>query len=322
MTVTVVTPNEGALTTSDVWAVVVNWNGGERVVACLASLVEAGVQADHIVLVDNASTDGSLERATEAHPRTIVLCNDANLGFGGGANQGARLALNQGAPMVMWINDDVTLPAETLPQLVDALTANPKWGMVGPRVVYPGEPVRIWAAGGELDWTHNLSTLVGHGRLDEPRMQVTRDVDYIPGCALLARRACLDEVGLFEESYFAYMEDVELGLRVRSKDWGVVVVGEVHAVHDASASTGGGYTARRKYMQALNSVRFLREHGTGERWMRFAAFDVLTLPFLFVVGLVTGRARAVLAKGLGLWHGARGRVVTAASLEPGGTRLW
>ena len=307
---------------ADVWAVVVNWNGGERVAACLASLVAAGVLAEHIVLVDNASTDGSLERATAAHPDVVVLCNDANLGFGEGANQGARYALNHRAPFVMWINDDVTLPADTLPALVAALVAHPKWGMVGPRVVYPGQPVRVWAAGGRLDWTHNLSTLIGHGRLDAPEVQITRDVDYIPGCALLARRECLDDVGLFEESYFAYMEDVELGLRARSKGWGVVVVGEVHAVHDASASTGGGYTAKRKYMQALNSVRFLREHGSAERWMRFTVCDVLTLPVLFGVGLFTGRARAVLAKALGLWHGARGRVVTAACLEPGGTRLW
>ena len=87
-------------------------------------------------------------------------------------------------------------------------------------------------------------------------------------------------------------------------------------------ATGGGYNPRRKYMQGVNSVHFLREYGGAREWGRFLLFDVATLPALFVVELVRGRAKAVLAKGLGIFHGLRGQRVTAERLERGASRLW
>jgi len=168
----------------------------------------------------------------------------------------------------------------------------------------------------------NLSRLLGYRQPDGPRWRQVLAVDYIPGCALLARRAVLEEVGLFEEAYFAYMEDVELGLRASQAGWGVWCVGDVACEHAPSSSTGGGYSARRKYMNGVNSVHFLRRHGTAGRWMTFALWDVLLLPLVWLAGLPRGRGRAVAAKALGIWHGMQGRHITARDLEPGGTLLW
>lgn len=304
------------------WAVVVNWNGGRANQECLAALVAAGVEPARIVFVDNGSVDGSLAAVRAAFPGLVFVEHDRNRGFGEGANAGARVALAGGAELVFFVNNDLVVPPATPAALAAELATAPEVGVVGPRLLYPGEPARVWCAGGRLDWRQNLSTLLGHGRPDGDEWRARREVDYVAGAALLARRAVLEEVGLFEADYFAYMEDVELCLRVRQAGWKVVVLGAVAAVHEASSATGGGYNARRKYMQGVNSVHFLRRYGGPRAWLRFAFFDVLSLPPLLLAGAVRGRARAVLAKGLGIWHGLRGRRVTAERLAPGASRLW
>lgn len=307
---------------TDIWAVVVNWNGGQDNLRCVDSLLASGLEQERIVFVDNGSHDGSAASVADRFPRIVKLNNQHNLGFGAGANQGAREALSAGARAVVFVNNDVTFPPQTLSRLVAVLEDQPRVGLLGPRVLLPGTPARIWSAGGKIGSGPNLSRLLGHGRPDGERWQQVACVDYIPGCALLARREVLLEVGLFEEAYFAYLEDVELGVRAQEAGWQVWCVGDVACEHAPSSSTGGGYSARRKYMNGVNSVHFLRRHGTPGLWLTFAFWDVLLLPFVWLAGLPRGRGRAVAAKALGIWHGIRGRRVTARDLEPGGMPLW
>ena len=305
-----------------VWAVVVNWNGGRANLDCLASLRAAGVPPAQVVFVDNASQDGSLELVRSSHPDLVVLENRENLGFGEGANRGAREALERGARAVYFVNNDVVLPANSVAVLASALYEQERRGIVGPRILMASDPTRVWCAGGSMTWRQNLSTLLGHGQRDGSEWQVRKAVDYVPGCAMLARRETLEEVGLFESDYFAYMEDVELCQRARRAGWEVLLVGEQSCLHDASSATGGGYNPRRKYMQGVNSVRFLRRFGGLREWSRFVLFDVLTLPPLLFAGLFRGRARAVAAKALGICHGLSGRKVEGRVLEAGGSWLW
>lgn len=299
-------------TAGDVWAVVVNWNGGELNLACLRSLVADGLAARRIVFVDNASEDGSLALVQAEFPELRVLENQRNLGFGEAANQGAALALERGAGSVFFVNNDLTLEPGCLARLEDSLVKHPRVGAVGPRVLMAEDPSRVWCAGGRLDHRQNLSTLLGFGQPDGPRFRESREVDYLPGCALLVRREVLETVGGFDAEYFAYMEDVDLCLEIRKAGHGVRLVGEAAALHKSSSSTGGGYNPRRKFMMGVNSVRFLRKHGGLRAWTGFWVFDVLPLPLLWLAGLVTGRSGAVAAKARGLWAGLRGRRVTAA----------
>lgn len=303
-------------------AVVANWNGGEENLDCLRSLVAHGIAEEDVVFVDNGSTDGSLERVVARFPRASVIQNASNLGFGEASNQGARLALERGVDAVFFVNNDVVLPADTLARLVLELERDPSLGIAGPRVLYRDDPLRVWAAGGMLTWRENLSTLLGHGERDGAEFRATRDVDYVAGCALLATRACLAEVGLFDATYFAYMEDVDLCLRAKAAGYGVRMVGEVSVLHATSSATGGGYNPRRKWMMGVNSIWFLRRHARAPQWLRFVAFDVVPLPFLWVAGLFRGRAKAVAAKALGILDGLRGKRVTAEAIREGAGWLW
>jgi len=306
----------------NVWAVVVNWNGGAENLECLGSLAAAGLPAGRVVFVDNGSTDGSLELVREQHPDVRVVANRENRGYGHGSNQGIELALANGAEGVFLVNNDLVLGPRMLDVLLEELATRPEAGIVGPRVVYKDRPATIWAAGGALTYRQNLSTLLGHGAPDGAGWRVTRRVDYVPGCAMLVRRAVFEDVGLLDGAYFAYHEDVELCLQANEAGWQTWVVGSASALHRAGGATGGGYNARRKWMMGVNTIWFLRKHGTPTRWARFFLFDVLPLPALWLVALFRGRGRAVLAKACGMWAGARGRRVTAEALQPGAGPFW
>ncbi len=305
-----------------VTSVVVNWNGGDDNLACLASLFAQSAPPAEVVFVDNGSRDGSPERVRERFPDVHLVRNATNLGFGGASNQGIALGLERGADAVFLVNNDVELPPGALADLVAALEREPGVGVVGPRVLYRDEPQLIWAAGGVLTWRQNLTTLCGHRQPDHPRWHGDRRVDYVPGCAMLVRREVFERAGLFDSEYFMYTEDVDFCLAAARAGFSSLCAGGTTALHAASTSTGGGYNPRRKYMMGVNSVWFLRRHAGLLQWASFLVFDVLTLPVAWLAGLPSGRARAVLAKGLGILDGLRGRRVTADLLAKGGTILW
>jgi hypothetical protein len=305
-----------------VCAVLVNWNGGEDNLHCIDSLLEQGPLIERIVFVDNASSDGSLSKVRERYGELVTIANDANLGFGGGSNQGLSWALERGFDAVLIVNNDVVLPAGQLEILIAALEADARVGLVGPRVLDRTDPARIWAAGGLLTWRQNLTTLRGHGQLDGERWRSTTPVDYVVGCCMLARREVLEQAGLFDAAYFAYTEDVDLCLRAGRAGFASRCIGAAHCLHTASSATGGGYNPRRKYMMGVNSIWFLRRWAGPAQWCQFFLFDVLTLPFAWLLGVFRGRGKAVLAKAAGILDGLRGRRITASTVQQGSSWLW
>ena len=311
-----------SLSRDDVWAVLVNWNGGDRNLVCVESLLGAGLPADQIVFVDNGSSDGSLELVRAEHPGLSFVAHEQNNGFAAASSVGAEVALEAGAEAVFFVNNDVLLLDDCLDRLVHALSEEPRVGMVGPRVLFQRERSRVWCAGGRVAWRGNILTLIAHGEDDGPEWELEREVDFVAGCALLARRELLLQVGCFSPEWFAYFEDADLGLRASREGWSSRVIGKAACLHDASASTGGGYSPRRKYMMGVNSIWFLRSYGTPTRWARFLFFDVLTFPFALLLGLISGEVKGVLAKAVGILEGVSGRRVTAERIEPGAGPFW
>ena len=303
-------------------AVVANWNGGEELLDCLGSLFALDPPLAGVVLVDNGSSDASWERAAERFPELTLLRNEVNLGYGEAS------ALAGGAEGVLLVNNDATLEPTSLGRLVDVLAAYPGMGIVGPRILLKdalqsaGAVPRIWSVGGRLTWRENLTTLVGHAQPDRPHYHRTIGVDYVTGCVMLIRREVFESIGFLDPAYFAYMEDVDFCLRAGESGFQCACVGDAVAVHRGSASTGGGYTARRKYMMGVNSVWFLRRFGRTSHWLRFFVFDVLSLPVAFAIGVATGHAGAVLAKGKGILDGLFGRRVEAELVQEGSRAMW
>jgi GT2 family glycosyltransferase len=311
-----------SLAVSDVYAVLVNWNGGSRNLESIKSLLDAGLPPAQVVFVDNGSSDGSLELVRREHSELLFLENASNEGFAAASSAGSVLALDEGAGAVFFVNNDVTLLDDCLERLAAALSEEPRVGIVGPRVLFQRERSKVWCAGGRVTWCSNILSLVGHCEDDAPEWELEREVDFVAGCAMLVRRELLEQVGCFAPEWFAYFEDADLCLRARQEGWSSRVVGKAACLHDASASTGGGLSPRRKYMMGVNSVWFLRAYGTPSCWIRFILLDVLSLPIALLLGLVNGGAKGALAKALGVLEGFSGRRVTAERIEPGAGPLW
>jgi GT2 family glycosyltransferase len=303
-------------------AVVVNWNGGEENLECVDALSAPDGGVARVVFVDNASTNPAWKRVVERFPAIEVIESRENLGYGGGNNLGIARALELDADAVLIVNNDVVVQRGTVAALARALEGDRELGIVGPRVLFKARPELVWAAGGMLTWRQNLTTLRGHLQTDGPEWQREVDVDYVAGCAMLVRREVFERAGELDAAYFAYTEDVDFGLRAKRAGFRSRCIGTVAALHAPSSATGGGYNPRRKYMMGVNSVWFLRRWANAGNWMSFVVFDVLTLPLVWLVGVMRGRGKAVAAKALGIFDGLRGRRITADTVRSGSSWLW
>jgi GT2 family glycosyltransferase len=226
-------------------AVVVNWNGGAVVREAVLSLLAQDVETE-VVVVDNASTDGSADALEVAFGARIrVLKNATNVGWGAGNNAGIRAS---DAPFVVVLNSDAVAAPGFVRELVAAAESGPRVGMVAPKVLDYAEAGRIDTVG-HLLYPDGLNR--GRGRLEVDRGQFdgVGDVLFPSGAAALYRRAVFDDVGLFDEAFFLYGDDAELGLRARLAGWGCVLAPRAVARHRYSHSSGAYSTLKAFHVE-------------------------------------------------------------------------
>jgi len=235
-------------------AVVVNHNGGDKVLACLAALVELREPPSAIVVVDNASTDDSPDRIAERFPSVRVIALPDNAGPSVARNVGLRAV---DADVVLLIDDDVYLRADALDRLL-AAQAETGAAVVAPRVVLHPERELVQCDGGAA---HPIGTLrLRHGFRPVAELPVERtEVGACIGACLLVDRAAALDAGGFEELFFFYFEDLEFSLRMRSLGCNLVCEPRAVAFHDRGSGTpelsfrgAGGYPARRAYLSHRN----------------------------------------------------------------------
>jgi GT2 family glycosyltransferase len=207
---------------SHVVTLVLDTNRRDDTIALLASLGRGTYGNHSLIVLDNASTDGSAAAIRSAFPAVDVLPLAENRGYAGNNNVGLRAALARGADWVFVLNEDVVVAPDCLARLVEAGERDGATGFVGPMVYHFDEPEVIQSAGGVLDRRWRAGH-VGQNEEDGGRF-VTRPVDWISGCAMLVRRAVLERVGLLDERFFIYWEETEWCLRARREGWRVVHV--------------------------------------------------------------------------------------------------
>ncbi len=241
-----------------VYAVTVNWNRPQDTIACLNSLL-AQDTAIKLLLVDNGSTDNSLELIHSACPSVEVIETGSNLGFAGGFNVGIRHSLAQGADYVLIINNDTLADRSMVKHLLANISSDV--GAVSPAIFYADEPERIWAVGSNFN-PLLLELTDQHGR-DKPAPTIPSERDFLTACALLVKREAFTKVGLFDERFFMYYEDKDFSLRMRQEGYRLMVVPRARLWHKGSSSTGGAESPAERYYMALSSGRYFRKHMRG-----------------------------------------------------------
>jgi N-acetylglucosaminyl-diphospho-decaprenol L-rhamnosyltransferase len=223
-------------------AVVVNYNAREHLLGCLRSLRADGV--DRIVVVDNASADGSLEAVRASDPAAALVAAASNLGFGTAANRGVAVTDTE---YTVVLNPDTVLEPGSTKALVGALDASPATAVVGPRVLNPDGSVypssrrfpNLGVAAGHAFlgflWPNNPYTR-RYRMLDFDRGRAA-DVDWVSGTCMMVRRSAFDAVGGFDEDYFMYVEDVDLCWRLRRAGWNIGYEPSATVIHTIGASS-------------------------------------------------------------------------------------
>ncbi|MEA2006916.1 MAG: glycosyltransferase family 2 protein [Patescibacteria group bacterium] len=203
--------------TPKVSIVIVNFNGKDVLEKCLKSLDKIDYSNFQIVLVDNDSQDGSLQKAKRLFPQITFLKNKTNLGFSAGNNVGIRHALSNDADFILLLNNDTIVETDFLTKLVETVQKEPRTGIVCP-LIYGPDMKKVWFSRGKIDWlrmktAHETKTI----------SQKPYNSDFISGCAMLIPRKVLDKVGLLCEKYFLYWEDADFCQKVQSAGFKLTV---------------------------------------------------------------------------------------------------
>ncbi|HKJ35413.1 MAG TPA: glycosyltransferase family 2 protein [Solirubrobacterales bacterium] len=247
-------------------AVIVSYRSKELLGRCLDSLREhLPGEGSRIIVVDNASGDGTPEMVASTYPDVELLAQDSNIGFGAATNIGIAVGDN---PYVLALNPDAAIEADTVGVLVDLMESNSRIGCAGP-ALYQEDGTFDHAA--RRSFPTPLSALghftgvgraLGGGRLADYRApEVDRgEVDAVNGAFMLLRRAALEEVGVFDEGYWMYMEDLDLNYRLAREGWLTWYEPSVRAIHSKGGTTGGRRDARLQIAFHRGMGRFYRKH--------------------------------------------------------------
>jgi GT2 family glycosyltransferase len=237
--------------------IILIWNGRQDTVECLESLRADTYLEKQLIVVDNGSSDDSVQFIRAKFPEVKVIENHANLGFTGGNNVGIREALVQGAKYVYLLNNDTTVEPEALGALVAAAEAEPRFGLLSPVMHYFDPPREIWFAGSQIKLGSGLAV---HDNSRQPtRTEAPYEVPWVSGCAILMPASVARKLEGFDERYYLTFEDVDLSLRVRREGLAVVTVPAARIYHKGGMSgkriSGVGY-----YYVVRNKLLLVRKH--------------------------------------------------------------
>lgn len=216
-----------------VLAVVLNWCAEADTAACVLSLMADTSANIEVLIVDNASPDGSGERLRARFPEHPFMQTGANLGYAGGNQRAIEWALERNYDFVLVINDDAEVQVGCVGAMVAATEANPRAGAAAPIVLHHGTDV-VWFGGGELSEARAMGSHTHFGEtLAQARAAGTnvRSVTFLSGCVLLLRAETLRATGGFRSEFFAYVEDLELSYRFRHAGWSLLLVPLAVATH-------------------------------------------------------------------------------------------
>ena len=303
--------SEPVASTPRVGIVILNWNGRADVLNCVSTLPRLTYPNYTATVVDNASADGSVEALRQRFPEQRVLVMEKNLGFCGGNNRGIADALARGADYVLLLNNDTEMHPDLVTELVRVAESDPRIGAVGAKNLQLKNPTEVWGAYGELTYGKELVRVIGPRQADGPAFRVVRDVDWAIGNGIMMRRAAIESVGGFDESFFGYHEDVDWCERARERGFRIVFNGNAIIFHKGFGASDPSRPIPFPvlYFLGRNGIYFARKHGSLWQQLRFATLFLAEVAVLLAGSLVRGeRLKPHLWRLRGFADGVLGRL--------------
>ena len=265
--------------------VIPNYNGAAYLAPCLLSLARQSRSDFEVLVVDNGSSDNSEETVRRVAPGAVILRQDRNLGFAGAANAGVRAAA---AGWIAVLNNDTEVSAEWMDQCAEAISRHPDAAFFACRILDFRQRDRIYSAG-DCFLRAGIGYRRGQEQRDRPEYDAESEVFSACGCAALYRKSALGLVGGYEERLFAYMEDVELGLRLQAAGMRGYYLPAARVYHHGAATSGGEFSPLSVALRTRNSLLVLLKSVPAKTLLR--CIPMVVLSQLFWLGRVIRHGR-------------------------------
>jgi GT2 family glycosyltransferase len=250
-----------------------------------------------ILVVDNGSSDDSVQFLRETFPRIEIIANSVNLGFAGGCNVGIRRARQEGAEYILLVNNDTIVDPFLLQELLKEAEAHPRTGILSPKIYYFDPSDAIWWAGGRFNIWTGLATHIDLRKTDTGCNDKPRDLDWATGCVMLLRTEAVGKIGLFDEQLFNTGEDVDLSLRMRAAGFAVRYVPTARLWHKESVDIRKNVGQHvRAFMAARNLLWVMHKHARIYHWITFwPVFLGCYLPKMIFISVRSGDFRSAVS---------------------------
>lgn len=268
--------------------IILNYNGKDYVEECLDSVLNQTYKNMEVIVVDNASKDGSLEILRDKYMSKIMLIeNDKNLGFAEGNNVAYKKANGE---FIALLNNDAVADNEWLYKFISAVNrCDPSFGMWASKILFYDNHKMIDTLG-HLIYPDGLNRGRGKGEIDTGQYNKEEEVFYPSGCAAVYRKKMLDEIGFFDPDFFAYGDDTDVGLKARLAGWRCLYVPTAVVYHRSSA-TAGRYSPFKAYLVERNRVWILVKYFP-LRYILLSPFYTILRWIFQLYGAVTGKGSA------------------------------
>ena len=247
--------------------VILNWNKPVDTMSCIKAVQSSNYQNHEIIVVDNASSDESVKMIQQVHPEIDIVQIKENLGYTGGNNLGIRYLIDKfagtktGPDYFLLLNEDTYINENTLVALTSTALRYPEAGFLGPKVLFRDDPKRFLSAGGILDKGY-LPYLRGAGEIDQGQYEDVCSVDYLSGCALMVSKRVIDDIGLLDEDYFMYFEEIDWCYRAKEAGFSSIYVPTARAWHPNTGLRDAG-SAVITYYAVRNHLLFAQRNHLG-----------------------------------------------------------
>lgn len=277
--------------------VIINWNGKDDLLQCLASIKKLNYPKDNykVLVIDNGSSDGYQAPVSRIYPGVHLLENKENIGYAKAINQGIAYGSNLGLGYIWILNNDVVVEENSLKKLIKVGQQDEKIGVIAPVIYSYHHPEVIDNVGYKINfWTGRLKKLKCGSDIFKKHEDKIADVDSILGCSNLIKTSVFKKVGLFQTIYNLYFEETDFNVRARKKGFRVVVVKEAKVWHK-NASTMNKFILRRAYLLLRNLFLFELLNADLKHLLVFIPYYFLVhLPcFLVRGGIYSSKAKLI-----------------------------
>jgi GT2 family glycosyltransferase len=286
--------------------VILTWNKRDILVEGVRSVLAMDYPANRVLVVDNASSDGSADAIRTIFPDVRVIQNDQNYGAIQGKNVGFREALQSRPDYVFALDNDLVADPSALGEMVKLAESDPVIGLVGAKIYDYEEKDLILSAGSKIDYTENVLRQYGRGERDRGQFDRVMSVDHVGMGHVLIRHSVFEAIGLLDEGYVGYgYEDVDYCVRATKAGFQILYCPTAKVWHRPHSGVGV-YSFRKKYLESRNAVRFMKQHAPFAGWVKYLFFAFAGLFYAFVREGARGHLGGVWGKARGLVDGLVG----------------